>query len=78
MPRTPLRSIDSNITYKKELTLYTRGIINGMHIADFTTAQIADNLELPKTTIKSTLQCDAKREQGSSKARSGRPKICTL
>ena len=77
MPCTPLRSIDSNITYKKELTLYARGIIKGMEIGGSTPAQIATQLNLPRHTIRSTIQHDIERDQGLSKIRSGRPKEYT-
>ena len=77
MPRTPLKSISSNITHRKELTPYTRGIIVGKSEEGATPTQIERDLNVPRTTIIDTLNHNSKRNNGAIKPRPGRPKTYT-
>ena len=74
MPREPLQSISSNIVHHKELNEYTRGKIIGARNAGMRPAHIATQLNLPPTTIHTTLRRDEQRDNGQSDSRSGRPR----
>lgn len=56
MPRTPLRSTSSNRTSRKELEPFQRGIIVGRFLAGQKKADIEREMNLPYTTIQTTIQ----------------------
>jgi IS30 family transposase len=77
MPRLPLAQISGNITKRKELTPYTRGLIIGKHEAGVPISQISHTLGIPSSTVFETIQQNSKRDNGESSPRSGRPKSYT-
>ena len=76
-PRNTLGTSDGNVQKNKELTPYTRGLIVGAAQTGLSIACIADQLNLPYSTVRTTLRLDLIRDDGLSRARSGRPKKCT-
>ena len=74
MPREPLSSIDSNIQKRKELTPYERGVIIGKHSTGCGPTKIATNLQIPRTTVQTTLKQEPVHRQGKSLPRVSRPK----
>jgi hypothetical protein len=56
MPRRALAPISGNIPYRKELTLYDRGVVIGYGLAGATAPQIAIALNLSKSTVRDTLR----------------------
>jgi hypothetical protein len=76
-PRTPLRSISTNQTPRKELSPRTRGYIQGLTDSGATPTQISRELRIPKSTIQDTIIKAPSRPHGKSKPRSGRPIIYT-
>ena len=77
MPRTPLSKIDGNSIKNKELSEYLRGQIIGKAESRASQRQIAHDLQLPRTTVQYTLQCESTRINGKSSPRIGRPKTYT-
>lgn len=75
MPRTPLRQIDPNPRRGGELSPYIRGQIIAYYNKKVKIIDIARELRIPSSTVKSTILQDPKRHNGESKARSGRPNI---
>jgi len=56
MPRRALAPISGNIPYCKELTPFERGVVIGYASAGVRASQIAIALNLPKLTVRDTLQ----------------------
>ena len=75
MPRTPLRSTSSNRTNRKELEPFQRGIIVGRFLAGQKKADIQREMNLPYTTIQTTIQTYQPSTTGTSSPRIGRPEI---
>lgn len=73
MPRTPLGPISGNRTYKQELTPAKRGQIVGRFLEGATATSIARDENLPRSTVRSTLQSTPLRKNQESNPRSGRP-----
>jgi transposase len=76
-PRTPLGVIDSNIKKRKELSPYSRGKVIGARLIGGTLGQIANALNLPKSTVQTTLFLDQLRNHGQSLPRNGAPRAYT-
>jgi transposase len=76
--RTPLRPISSNIIPNKELSPYQRAIIIGRAQAGQKPSQIGKELNIPRDTVKYTLQKDPIRNEAQSIPRSGRPRKLSL
>jgi len=55
MPRAPLGQISGNITKRKGLNPYKRGLIIGKHESGINPTQISQNLQIPRSTIIDTL-----------------------
>jgi hypothetical protein len=64
-PRTPLGSIDGNITRKKELTLFQRGQISGMFAGGAKKSAILKHYNLPYSTVADTINLEHLREDGA-------------
>ena len=75
MPRTPLESTSSNRTNRKELEPFQRGIIVGRILAGQKKANIQREMDLPCTTIQTTIQTYQSSTTGTSSPRIGRPEI---
>ena len=75
MPRTPLRSTISNRTNRKELEPFQRGIIVGRFLAGQKKADIQREMNLPYTTIQTTIQTYQSSTTGTRSPRIGRPEI---
>ncbi len=73
MPRTPLRPISANPRRSKELTPYKRAIIAGAAQYGAPVSEIADTENIPKSTVRYTLNKASQRDNGKSAPRSGRP-----
>ena len=73
MPHEPLSSIDSNIQKRKELTPYEHGIIIGKHSTGCGPTKIATDLQIPRTTVQTTLKQEPVRRQGKFLPRVSRP-----
>ena len=73
-PRRPLGLISGNITKKKELTPYERGLVLGAKITGRSEAEISEVFNIPDSTVRDTVTLAAQRKDGHSKPRSGRPK----
>ena len=84
MPRHALAPISGNIPYRKELSLYKRGVVIGYTSGGATVPQIAIVLSLPKSTVWDTLINTPQQPQGFSIARIKHPLLynnrdeCTL
>ena len=72
-PRTPLAQISGNRKLNTELTLYERGIIIGLSSAGQSHRQIGTQLDVPHTTVQTTIEHQKPRPDGLSKTRPGRP-----
>lgn len=80
MPRTPLQSTTSpspspNRTKRKELQPFQRGIIIGRFLAGQKKSTIRHEMNLPYTTIQTTIARYQSSTTGSSSPRNGRPGI---
>ena len=75
MPRKPLGLISPNIIRRKELTPYRRGIIGGRAAAGLIVVKIARELDLPRRIVRSIIERGAEHDKGTTKPRSGRPKL---
>jgi transposase len=73
-PRRPLGPIAGNITKRKELTPYKRGLLVGAKISGSSPAEIARTFNLKDSTVRTTLQRAQERDDGHSKPRSGQPR----
>ena len=73
--RVPLSGISANIQRRRELSPYERGIIVGVSKTTDSATVIAQLTKVPRTTIQSTLLIDSEHDEGTTKPRSGRPKI---
>ena len=74
MPRIPLRSISSSRN-NRELEPFQRGIIVGRFLAGQKKADIQREMDLPYTTIQTTIQTYQSSTTGTSSLRIGRPEI---
>jgi transposase len=74
MPRTPLAEISTNHVRNTELSPYLRGAIDFAAKTGLSQRQIADTLNLTRTTVQYTLNNDSHRFDGKSTQRPGRPK----
>lgn len=74
MPRTPLRPIDANAQKKGHSSPYIRGQIIALSKLGHKQAQIARDLQIPRSTVHDTIRLDPQRDNGESLPRSGRPK----
>lgn len=72
-PRRPLGPISGNSTVRKELSPYQRGLIVGQAQKGAKPLEISRDLNIPRTTIISTLELDLLRNEGKSIPRPGRP-----
>jgi len=75
--RTPLGSISGNHRKGKELTPYMRGQIAGQAFKGAKPAAIAIDLNVPRKTVKYTLQQDELRDDGHSLPQTPRGKSYT-
>ena len=73
MPRRAFAPISGNIPYRKELTPFKRGVVISYAGAGVRASQIAIALNLPKLTVRDTLQNTPQRPQGFSIARIRHP-----
>lgn len=72
-PRRPLGVISGNRKPGEELSPYLRGRIIGKYEEGRNKAQIARDLKIPESTVRSTLCLDPQRNEGKTKSRSGAP-----
>jgi transposase len=77
MPRTPLAEIDANSNKRKELTPFLRRQIIGKYSCGVNPTQISKQLQIPRSTIVSTIERNPQQVDGKSIPRSGRPKSYT-
>ena len=78
MLRTPLSTISGNRRPNTELTPYQRGIIVGAQALGHTPVAIGKALNLPRTTVETTIRKEPERNNGETKSRSGRPRQLSL
>ena len=78
MPRTPFKAISGNVTRRKELSPYERGILVRQASQGVTPVSLTKTTKVPRTTIISTLSQADIRPTGVSKPRSGRPKLLSV
>ena len=76
-PRRPLGLISGNIQKNKPLSPYERGKIIGGATFGHSQAEISRELKRPWQTVQSTIKLDPLRNEGRSRARSGRPRLYT-
>jgi transposase len=76
-PRTPLRATSGNIGKRKELSPYLRGKILGQHETGRSAHTISQALGIPRRTVRDTISKKGTQIEGTSKERSGRPRILT-
>jgi orotate phosphoribosyltransferase-like protein len=74
MPRTLLVEISANHVKNTELSLYLRGAIDFAAKTGLSQRQIADTLNLTRTTVQYTLNNDSYRFDGESTQHPGRLK----
>ena len=73
-PRRPLGVLDANITKRKELTPYKRGIIVGQALLGKGHTELAHAFNIPRSTIRSTLsRVLLRNDKGELRPRSGPP-----
>ena len=77
MLRRPLGPISGNQRRGPELTPYKRGLITGAYQYGVTPKYIAEQENVPKSTVKWTIPPVGQRPNGVSKPRSGRPTVVT-
>ena len=72
-PHKTLGISDANVQKKKELTPYTRGLIVGAAQSGLSATGIAEQFNLPRSTVSTTLllRLNSIRDEGLSRARSG-------
>ena len=73
-PRVALREIDANCTKGHDLSPGTRGKIIGRHAAGQSMREIGRVMQLPKSTINTTIQ----RNTTTPKQRPGRPRKASV
>ena len=76
-PRRPLGLISSNIEGRKELSPYQRGQVISAKTFGHTPAEIAHVLNLPDSTVRTTIIRESLRHDGKSKKGRGRRKSYT-
>lgn len=75
VPRTPLRYTSSNRTSRKELEPFQIGIIVGRFLAGQKMVDIQQAMDLPYTTIQTTIATYHSSTTGTSSPRNGRPEL---
>ena len=75
MHRTPLQSVSPNRTNRKEFQPFQRGIIVGRFLAGQKRSNIQREMNLPYTTIQTTIATYQSSTTGTSSPRIGRPGI---
>lgn len=75
MPRTPLTPISSNRANRKELEPFQRGIIVGRFLTGQKMVDIQHAMDLPYSTIQTTITRYQSSTTGTSSPRNGRPEI---
>ena len=73
LKRRVLAELDTNITPRKDLSPFVRGIIVGQALEGRKPARIAKELNIPDSTVRDTIEKTLLRNDGFSKPRSGRP-----
>jgi hypothetical protein len=66
MPRRPLAQISGNTTKRSKLSPYLRGLIIGKHNSGRNPTQISQDLQIPRTTINSTIKQNLGQNNGKS------------
>lgn len=74
MLRVPLGQINGNRKRGPDLSPYTRGLIIARHQLDLKPRKISYQLQIARSTIYSTIQQEALRDNGNSLSRPGRPR----
>jgi len=69
--RSVLGSISGNITHRKELTPYNRGVIIGKASTNTRPTQIAEELSIPRSTVQETLYKSPLHHNSKSASHSG-------
>ena len=64
--RTPLQPKNNNLNYGKELSLYMHGRIIGYFENGVSQNKISQDLKLPHSTVRSTIQLDQLYKEGKS------------
>jgi hypothetical protein len=77
-PRTPLGSIDGNITRKKELTPFQRGQISRMFAGGAKKSAISKHYNLLYSTVADTINLEHLYEDGASQPKAPRKLSYTL
>jgi transposase len=75
MPRRPRQESTGNNGKGKELSIFERGQIIGLARAKWNAQAISNELGINPRTVRQTIQKHPEREDGKSKARTGRPRI---
>jgi transposase len=76
-PRTPLGAIDGNIQRRQPVTPFTRGYIEKSAVNGEDSRAIGRELNLPESTVRSTLKLNPQRIDGITQPRSGRPRLAS-
>jgi hypothetical protein len=74
MPRAFGTEISGNSRRGPDLSEYARGKLVGLREAGLSFREIDEDTGVPKTTIQSTYELDAQRDEGRSQPRKGHPK----
>jgi hypothetical protein len=75
--RTPLRSIAGNSKDYKHLSLYQRGLVVGKKSKGATDTEIADDLDLDRSSVRYTIRQELERPNGQDLPRAARKKLYT-